>query len=182
MNVMCSLLDSLQPSVKRWIQANFPAPVPRTCTRQLPNRPALYLYTCKRQHSHFGLSYSFADIDIQGSKFDVLYVGETERLRDRHNQHMQQVGTCRVHTLRRLICGVLPHKPCATVRDCDLQSEIFKNAVARGPHKQTDLKDSIGWSLVSSLSWVECADVPARVRAEKALIATLAPPLNWLGR
>ena len=189
MNVVHSLLHSLQPSVKIWIQAAFPSPVDLDSVN-LENIPGLYMYICNRDQSPFDASCPFAGIEIKGSKFDVLYVGETNRLRTRHLQHLQQVETCREHTLLKLIQSVLKNNPCATVLDCDLGSQFFVHEVETRQQRVTpgyrftrrDLQNSIGWSLVRSFSWLRCDDVRTRVRAEETLIATLLPPLNWLRR
>ena len=181
------LLPVLSPVVQDWIRAVFPDPVP---VRDIDGQSyaALYMYLCRRERSPFSTECPFANIELSGKYWAVLYVGETEDFRKRHWQHDQQIGTCQEYDLAKLLLCAIKINKYATVRECDLDFSHFLQAVSQKQQKNQNkhihrtCRNSIGWSLVDSVTWVEWADVVTRVRTEEVLIATLSPPLNGMRR
>ncbi len=120
-----------------------------------PPDPLLYLYLA--QHDE---KLRFPTITLDRSKWDVLYVGETDHLRRRHLQHLQQIGTCKLYNLVGLLSGF------RSVREIDMGSPIVSHKIAArqkdfpdDKHNYTACRNSIGWSAVTHMSWINATDM-----------------------
>ena len=175
------MLEMLTPPLTTWAERSFPPPVD-IAADTFPSDPVLYLYLA--QHNE-ALQFPTITIDSRkdSRKWDVWHVGETDNLRRRHSQHLQQVGTCKRDCLVDLLSGF------RSVREIDMSSPIVSHKIAAGQkdfpedkHNYTACRNSIGWSSVTHVSWVNATDKELRLRAEEAMIAILGPKLNWLRR
>jgi len=171
------MLEMLTPPLTTWAERSFPPPVD-IAADTFPSDPVLYLYLA--QHNE---ALQFPTITIDSRKWDVWHLGETDNLRRRHSQHLQQVGTCKRYYLVDLLSGF------RSVREIDMSSPIVSHKIAAGQkdfpedkHNYTACRNSIGWSAVTYVSWIRATEMGFRVREEEAMIEILGPPLNWLRR
>lgn len=174
---MQAMLKMLVPQLTAWVEEVFPAPIDIN-TGTFNSDPVLYQYLAKHDEK-----LHCPTVTLGSEKWDVWYVGETSDFRRRHLQHLQQVGTCRQYHLVDLLSGF------PSVRDIDMSSPAVSQKVAarqkhfpQDTHNLTACRNSIGWSSVTHVSWVNATDKELRLRAEEAMIAILGPKLNWLRR
>lgn len=182
------LLSLLLPSVRKWVEDTFP----KLCDVKLFNvgtQRALYLHLCRRRDSPFLRVRPFVALTLPGGQWDILYVGQTGRFKQRHDQHMSQIDTCKRYSLSELLVNGLQSDPRFTVNEINMESP---DALSKIGKRQNDFptdtnnreacRNSIGWSLASHVTWIDFSDIKSRLRVEETLIAVLQPPLNWLRR
>ncbi len=179
------ILDDLLDPVRRFVETEAWNLVQVT-EGKLKDRDALYLYLCPRDGSIFHESQPYTAVRISDATWDILYVGQSKELRKRHGKHLEQLATCKEHQLKSLLEEAIQGNPEASVSRLNLSHPLFVEQVQERsaripgyPHCRADCKRSIGWSLTTHLAWIPCADHRLRRRVEDALIAVLAPPLNW---
>jgi hypothetical protein len=177
MTAQTEMLDMLVPYLTNWVESAFPTPID-IHAGTFPADPVLYLYLAKHDEA-----LQLPSATLGNEQWDIWYVGETDNLKRRHLQHLQQVATCQLYRLVELLSGVR----CVTEIDMSAPTVLSKIAARQqdfpeDKHNRTACRNSIGWSALTHVVWIGATQMESRVRAEEVLIAVLRPPLNWLRR
>jgi hypothetical protein len=177
MTAFKEISNELRPILTQWIERTFPSPIKIEPSLDI-SKAALYLYVALNDGTR-----SLPAASIGREQWGIWYVGQSGGFPKRHWQHGQQIGTCKENKLLNLLAA---HN---RVTQIDLKSAEVKAAFEgrrkRHPadkHNFVNCKNSIGWSAVTHVTWIDAAhvDKELRVRTEEILIGILRPPLNWL--
>ncbi len=115
------LQEKLLEPTKEWISFHFPNPV--EVVKDLPTNDGSVIYIClsRSEENRVNDGSPFANIRIGKNHWDILYIGESGKFRNRYKQHWDKIETCKLHNLALIVKDYFFKSQSASIMDVDIE-------------------------------------------------------------